>query len=108
MHEEKTKVTYNHQAMSHFSNFIEECGMMDIPLSGDRFIWCSNILEATFCKLDRFLFSPSFMCVIPNKVQKVLHRLLSDHNAVVLAEDEVNWGPKSFKFFNHWMEVKGF
>ena len=41
-------------------------------------------------------------------VQKVLPKSLSDHNAVLLADDEVYWGPKPFKFFNHWTEVKGF
>ena len=41
-------------------------------------------------------------------MQKVLPRSLSDHNTISLSIDEVNWGPKPFKFFNHWMDEIGF
>ena len=41
-------------------------------------------------------------------LQKVLPKSISDHNAILLVENEVNWGPRPFKFFNHWMEMKGF
>ena len=66
-----------------------------------KFTWCSNRLEATFCRLDRFLLSPAFICEFMKVVQMVLPRSISDHNAILLVDDEVNWGPKPFKFFNH-------
>ena len=75
--------TYNLSAMSQFSNFIKEYGLMDIPLSGGRFTWCSHKSEATFCRLNRFLFSLGVMYEFPKMMQKVLPRSLLDHNAVV-------------------------
>ena len=70
-------------------------------MSGGKFTWCSNRAEPTFCRLDRFLLSSAFFCEFMKVTQKVLPKSLSDHNAVLLANDEVNWGPKPFKFFNH-------
>ena len=99
--EEKVGVVYNHLAMSEFSNFIEDLGLMDIPLSGGRFTWSSNRLVNTYCRLDRFLISPGFMLGFQNLIQTVLPKSLSDHNAVSLVDGARNWGPRSFKFFNH-------
>ena len=106
--EEKMGAVYNKSAMAQFSNFIEECGLLDLPMSGGKFTWSNNRLETTYCRLDRFLISPGFLCEFPKVTQKVLPRSLSDHNAILLADEGVNWGPKPFKFFNYWMEVKGF
>ena len=64
---------------------------MDFSLSGGRFTWSSNRSGATFCRLDRFLLSPGFMHEFLSVVQKVLPRLLSDHNIIALIDDEVNW-----------------
>ena len=83
------------------TNFIEDSGLMDISLFGGRFTWCNNRLVHTYCRLDRFLLSPDFLSKFSRLVQKVLPRSLSDHNMVSLNIDEVNWGPKPFKFFNN-------
>ena len=106
--EEKVGVVYNHSVMSDFSNFIEDLGLMDIPLASGRFTWSSNRLVATFCRLDRFLISLAFMLRFQNLVQTILPKSLSDHNAVSLEDGARNWGPRSFKFFNHWVKEQGF
>ena len=105
---EKIGAAYNQAAMTDFSNFIEEAGLMDLPLSGGRFTWSSNRVDPTFCRLDRFLVSPSFMLTFQNLIQSILPRSLSNHHAISLAADITNWGPRPFKFFNHWTEVTGF
>ena len=35
--EEKIGAGYNHTAMSQFSNFIDDCGLLDLPMSGGKF-----------------------------------------------------------------------
>ena len=60
--EEKMGAVYNKSAMAKFSNFIDECGLLDLLMSGGKFTWSNNKLEATFCRLDRFLISPDFLC----------------------------------------------
>ncbi|XVE87279.1 hypothetical protein DITRI_Ditri18aG0104200 [Diplodiscus trichospermus] len=40
--EEKVRAGFNLRAMSLFSNFIENAGMVDLPLQGGRFTWSSN------------------------------------------------------------------
>ena len=106
--EEKIGVVFNYPVMSQFSQFINDIGCMDIPLSGGRFTWCSNRLNPSYSRLDRFLISPEFMIVFQKLVQKASPRSLSDHNVVLLVVDEINWGPNPFKFFNHWTDDREF
>ena len=99
--DEKIGVVHNLSAMIHFSQFIDEIDYMDLPMSGSKFIWCSNRRDPSYSKLDRFLISLEFFLVFQNFVQQSLPRSLSNHNTVRLMVDAVNWGLKPFKFFNH-------
>ncbi|XVE95789.1 hypothetical protein REPUB_Repub02eG0163900 [Reevesia pubescens] len=105
---EKNGVGYNLGAMFQFSDFIEELGLVDLQLEGGKFTWSSNREEPCFCRLDRFLISVVFIENLNALTQKILPRSLSDHNPVVLCEVTVDWGPKPFRFFNHWLEFDGF
>ncbi|XVF23444.1 hypothetical protein REPUB_Repub13aG0039200 [Reevesia pubescens] len=105
---EKLRAVYNFTVMNQFSNFIESLGLIDFPLRGGKFTWCSNREAATFYRLDRFLLLGELVEVCTSLVQKVLPRSLSDHNLLVLSYEDVNWGPKPFRFFNFWMELEDF
>ena len=78
---------------------------MDLPLSREKFTWCSNKIKPTFCRLDRFLLLTKFVVKMSRLMQKVLSRSLSDHNPIYLTVNMVNWGPKPFRFFNHWLDA---
>ncbi|XVE94527.1 hypothetical protein REPUB_Repub02eG0016400 [Reevesia pubescens] len=106
--EEKIGLRYNLAAMEQFSRFIEDLGLIDIQLQNGKFTWCSNCDQPTFCRLDRFLISAELVSKFSGLVQKVLPRSLSDHNPVTISEEEIDWGPKPFKFFNYWLEIEGF
>ena len=106
--EEKIGVVHNTSSMSQFSHFIDDIGCMDIPMSGGKFTWCSNRRDPSYSRLDRFLISSEFVLVFQHLAQHCLPRSLSDHNAVLLMAETTNWGPKPFKFFNHWTEDEEF
>ncbi|XVF81975.1 hypothetical protein PTKIN_Ptkin16aG0005700 [Pterospermum kingtungense] len=36
--------------------------------------------------------------------QVLLPRSISDHYSIVIHVEVTNWGPKPFKFFNHWFD----
>ena len=65
-------------------------------------------MDSTFCRLDHFLISLDFMLIFQNLIQSILRRSLSDHNTIFLTVDMMKWGPRPFKFFNHWTGEKGF
>ncbi|XVE89928.1 hypothetical protein DITRI_Ditri20bG0035500 [Diplodiscus trichospermus] len=95
-------------AMDCFSEFIENLGLIDLPLIEGKFTWSSNRTTPTCSRLDRFLLAAEFVSKFPNLRQKVGPKSLSDHNLILLEVEEVNWGPKPFKFFNYWMEEDGY
>ncbi|XVF49156.1 hypothetical protein PTKIN_Ptkin03bG0245900 [Pterospermum kingtungense] len=106
--EEKIGLGYNVGAMATFSSFIESLGLVDLPLSGGKFTWCSNRDQPTFCRLDRFLCSSEVLLNFSSIVQKLWPRSISDHNPVSLESKDTNWGPKPFRFYNHWLDLNGF
>ena len=59
-------------------------------------------------KLDRFLVSNQFFNIWRDAKAKALVREVSDHCPIVLFDVSVDFGPKRFKLFNHWMENESF
>ncbi|XVF06594.1 hypothetical protein REPUB_Repub06bG0062400 [Reevesia pubescens] len=59
-------------------------------------------------RLDRFLVAASFVERFSCLSQRCLPRSLSVHNPIVLSKTSIDWGPKPFKFFNHWLDAEGF
>ncbi|XVF49611.1 hypothetical protein PTKIN_Ptkin04bG0027100 [Pterospermum kingtungense] len=88
--EEKIGMTLNQVAMDKFSDFIEGCSLVDLPLVGGTFTWCSNRSPPSFCRLDRFLVAVEFLEVFQGLVQNLLPRSLSDHNIISLENKEIN------------------
>ncbi|XVE69059.1 hypothetical protein DITRI_Ditri09bG0119200 [Diplodiscus trichospermus] len=100
----KIGATTNFLAMNAFLEFIESVGLVDLPLVGCKFTWCSNRENPTFCRLDRFLVEVEFLQIYPTLVQKLCPRSISDHFPVSIGVESTNWGPRPFKFFNYWLE----
>lgn len=89
------------RGMADFNNFIEELGLMDLPLLGRKFTWSKSDNDNKWSRLDRFLVNPVWLSVYKWK-QWGLSRVLSDHCPIMLKVDPRDWGPKPFKFFNAW------
>src|ERR1039457_7122972 len=51
--EDTTANVQNLGTMLDFNNFIDESGIIDVPLQGRKFTWSSRRPQPTFSKLDR-------------------------------------------------------
>ncbi|GMI72472.1 hypothetical protein HRI_000916500 [Hibiscus trionum] len=105
---EKLGFSLNTTLIDLFRNFVHDAELIDLPLQGGKFTWSNNRDPPTFVRLDRFLVSSDFSLNFSNIVQRLLGKALSDHNAIFLFDEAVNWGPKPFKIFNFWFEEVGF
>ncbi|GJY92747.1 RNA-directed DNA polymerase, eukaryota [Tanacetum coccineum] len=98
---------FNVQGADMFNTFIANAGLEEIPLGGSSFTWCHK--SATkMSKLDRFLISENLFNSYPNICATSLDRFLSDHRPILLRESNHDYGPISFRYFNHWTELDGF
>ncbi|GJX15682.1 RNA-directed DNA polymerase, eukaryota, reverse transcriptase zinc-binding domain protein [Tanacetum coccineum] len=86
-----------------FNNFIDNLGLLDLPLGGRSFTWMNK--EGTkMSKLDRFLVSSSVMDAFPNLRVTALPRGWSDHIPLMLHDEKNDYGPIPFKFFHSWLK----
>ncbi|KAK8701661.1 hypothetical protein V6N13_020044 [Hibiscus sabdariffa] len=100
--EEKPGLNIQRGAMSAFSDFIDDLSMLDLPLLRGRFTW-SNLRESPSSnRIDRFLLSHELASRWPSLIQQILPRGISDHNPITLSISSTQWGPKQFKWFDHW------
>ncbi|KAL8508223.1 hypothetical protein ACS0TY_018708 [Phlomoides rotata] len=85
--------------MVKFDDFITQCNLMDMPLSGRTFTWyrpdgtCKS-------KLDRILVNSQCIARWPNQVLKGLSRTQSDHCTIHMESARKKWGPRPFRFIN--------
>ncbi|GJV99319.1 RNA-directed DNA polymerase, eukaryota [Tanacetum coccineum] len=68
-----------------FNNFINDAGLVEVPLGGCSFTWCHKSAKK-MSKLDRFLISDNLICACPNLSSISLDRLLSDHRPILMRE----------------------
>ncbi|KAK2427386.1 hypothetical protein QL285_025969 [Trifolium repens] len=90
-----------------FSRFIDDNFLIDLPLCGRNFTWYRGD-GLSMSRLDRFLLSEEWSMTWPNCTQVAQLRGLSDHCALILAADEVNWGPRPLKMLKCWRDIPGY
>ncbi|GKU89286.1 hypothetical protein SLEP1_g3443 [Rubroshorea leprosula] len=105
--EEKRGRSFDDLAMRAFNCFIEETGLVDLPLRGRKFTWFKSDGTAT-SRLDRFLVSTKFLINFPELIQKGLKRDIFYHCSIVLISSSMDWGPKPFRSLDCWLELKEF
>ncbi|GKV47213.1 hypothetical protein SLEP1_g54131 [Rubroshorea leprosula] len=93
--------------MPEFDDFINECGLVDLPLIGRKFTWYQSN-GASMSRLDRFLLSEEWCLNWENVKQWGLNRSFSDHCPIILKNQIMDWGPKPFRFFDAWLEFPQF
>lgn len=103
--EERQGCSVRDRGMRDFNNFIDDMEFMDLQLLGRSFTWSNSQVNEKWSRIDRFLLHSEWLDRF-NLKQWGLARTLSDHCPILLMEDERDWGPKPFRFFNAWLENK--
>ncbi|KAG5613408.1 hypothetical protein H5410_024689 [Solanum commersonii] len=96
------------QDMKDFSEFIQDMGLIDLPLHGATYTWTrgEDFLQAS--RIDRFLISAEWNEFFGVVKQVALPRVLSDHSPLALESGDWTSDPSYFKFENMWLQHEGF
>ncbi|GKV37508.1 hypothetical protein SLEP1_g45534 [Rubroshorea leprosula] len=89
--------------MMEFDSFIQDAGLVDLPLVGRRYTWHSANGQHR-SKIDRFLLSDEWLKNWSDLKQWGLGTTVFDHCPLLLKNEKVDWGPKPFKFFDAWLD----
>jgi hypothetical protein len=89
------------QGMINFSDFIDSNNLMDLPLNGGLYTWCSGSDQPSMSCIDRVLVSVDVS-------QKLLPKPLLDHSPLLVEASGMARGKSSFKFKNMWLKSEGF
>lgn len=100
--EERKGCSRKDRGMRDFNNFMSKLEVSDLPMLGRQFTWSNSQDGARWSRLDRFMFNPEWLVKFKFKLSG-LPRVISDHCPVLLLEDEIDWGPRPFKFINAWI-----
>ncbi|CAI9769656.1 unnamed protein product [Fraxinus pennsylvanica] len=100
-------------AMEDFNQFIDFCGLMEIPPDGgEPYSWCNGQTGWTrsWAKLDRLLYDSNCLEKFPNLHMRYLARTTSDHAPMLiwLQPNMVRYGPTPFKFQQMWTTHESF
>jgi hypothetical protein len=93
--------------VAEFGDFVRDMELIDLPLVGRNFTWF-HPNGISMSRIDRFLVSDDWLGIWNNPVLWVLPRTISDHCTLLLKPSCVDWGPKPFRFNNHWILHKDF
>jgi exonuclease III len=96
------------RAMTTFSDFIAELGLIDLPLLEGQFTWSNNQDPPSKSRIDRFLLSSDWEDHFSHVVQKALRRFVSDHCPISLDSGTYIRGKSYFKFENMWLRHEAF
>jgi exonuclease III len=89
-----------------FRNFVSDMNLFDLPILGRRFTWFhSNGISMS--RIDRVLISDDWVSDWGQPAVWVLSRSVSDHCPLVSRYNSDDWGPRPFRFNNHWLLHKG-
>ncbi|XP_061370265.1 uncharacterized protein LOC133312983 [Gastrolobium bilobum] len=92
-----------------FGVVIEDCKLLDMGFSGSRFTWKGpkfTHLDRIFKRLDRALVNASWRAKFHEARVRVLPRIYSDHNPLLIAleADPRGWEERPFRIFPTWMD----
>ncbi|XP_039029458.1 uncharacterized protein LOC120163643 [Hibiscus syriacus] len=99
---ERSGCSYRQTQIAAFNEFIEECNLVDMPLSGRKFTWFG--LANRKSRLDRILVEDEWFQVNSDVSLLGLPRTVSDHIPILLGKETIDWGPRPFKLVNNWLK----
>ncbi|XP_026416535.1 uncharacterized protein LOC113311968 [Papaver somniferum] len=85
-----------------FNEYMEEHGLIDLPLNGGQFTWSNMQADPLLCRLDRILVTPQFEGKFPLLTQTFLSRTLSDHSPLLLTTSNINRNKPLFRVESFW------
>ncbi|KAG9447760.1 hypothetical protein H6P81_013888 [Aristolochia fimbriata] len=91
-------------AMTQFNSLIQDLSLIQPSLGGGQYTW-SNRRSS---QLDRFLVTQGWLDLHKNVSGRVLPRLTSDHNPIMLETEPDSWGVPPFCFEDGWLLEDGF
>ncbi|KAG9443780.1 hypothetical protein H6P81_015120 [Aristolochia fimbriata] len=72
-------------------------------LGGGQYTWSNKRSSPILAKLDRFLVTKGWLDLHKNVSGRVLPRLTSDHNPIMLETEPDSWGALPFRFEDGWL-----
>ncbi|MCI31605.1 frigida-like protein, partial [Trifolium medium] len=90
-----------------FNNLVTDMDLMDLPVLGRKFTWFHPNGRA-MSRIDRAMVSEEWVNFWGISSLWVLPRSVSDHCPLILRSGNVDWGPRPFRFNNHWLQNKDF
>lgn len=99
---------FNHTRAALFSNFMNDCNLLDLTTIGGRFTWHRNQngLRILSKKLDRGMANIDWRLSFPEAFVEVLYRLHSDHHPLLLRFGGLPLarGSRPFRFEAAWID----
>jgi hypothetical protein len=74
---------------------------------GRKFTWFHSN-GTSMSRIDRSFVSASWLVLWGNPSLWILPRTISDHCPLILRHNCIDWGPRPFRFNNHWLAHKDF
>ncbi|KAK1293019.1 hypothetical protein QJS10_CPB17g00832 [Acorus calamus] len=91
-------------AMNRFSEWIDEEGLLDLPLANHAYTWSNMRADPTLVRLDRVLICPDWEERFPLCSASGLPRTTSDHCPILLRSLDPTVKRSPFRFENWWLE----
>jgi hypothetical protein len=93
--------------VAEFGEFVSDMELVDLPVLGRKFTWF-HPNGVTMSRIDRVLVNDDWLSLWSNPSLWILPRSVSDHCARIIRYVGFDWGPKPFRFNNHWLLNKDF
>ncbi|KAG5599567.1 hypothetical protein H5410_030937 [Solanum commersonii] len=94
--------------MADFSKWIEDLELHDPILIGGKYTWVRGLNHQSNARLDGFLYLTEWEESFKNIRQRIMPRVTSDHNPILLECGDREKRNSYFKFENWWLKVEGF
>jgi hypothetical protein len=105
---DRNKPGDNVQNMLDFNAAINNLGLEEIPLSGNKFTWTNGQINPLLERLDWFLASITWVTNYPGSAPRTLSRETSDHFLCVISVSTNIPQTKIFCFENYWLQHDDF
>ncbi|CAL1355621.1 unnamed protein product [Linum trigynum] len=89
------------EVITKFNEFISDCDLLDLPLSGSLFTWSNG--SGSFSKIDRAIINSSFDSSFSPDSIMALDRVESDHCAIFLKWGALDRIRRPWRFENMWI-----
>jgi exonuclease III len=106
--EDKSSGNFNRQLMERFRRFINDLGLKELALHGQKFTWSNRQDTPTLVKLDIMFCSSDWEQLFPNSLLQSASTDGSDHCPMLLGLQVLTPGRIRFHFESHWTKLPDF